>query len=832
MKKLTLILSMMIALIGINANAAVYIVGDAPFAGWHTNTGTPMVENADGTWSYTATIENKNVYFSFCDGFTENDGDWSNFVQFRYGPTADGQNVTSDGNWVATQHAGNAYKFYGNGEYVFTFDYNGGSPRFKVEGYVPTVEITTYTVTSDLDNWSGNNADYDMTLANGVYTWSGQNIELTAGTFEYKVVGNHDWGFEWPQGYGNNFTEEVAKHGYYNITITFDPATGESVCELTLVQEIEDPIIENHTYTVAGNNTTLFGSEWDPTDTNNDMTLANGLYTWTKEDVELTAGTIEFKVVMDHDWNNGANAWPSENYVGYIESNGNYDVKITFNEETKEIVFTATPVVVTEDFYTVAGAPEAIFGAEWSPSYAANNMTLVEGLYTWTKEDVELTAGTAIEFKVVKNGAWTNPSYPADNYIINIAEDGTYDLVITYNPENDEVIGVANKQGGEPVEMVYTVVGPEAIFGTNWDATDANNDMVLNAETGLYTWTADSVELTTAGFGFKVVGNHDWANEWPQGYDNNWIVNIAENGMYNLVITFNAETGEINCVATLVEGGEPTEITAYTVVGPEAIFGTDWDATDTNNDMVLAEGVYTWNKENVELNGSFGFKVVGNHDYAVYEWPMGFDNNWVAYVEEPGIYNIAITFDPEAADSARIACTLTKVEAIEMVYTVAGPEAVFGTDWDVTDTNNDMVLDEATGLYTWTKNGVDLTESFGFKVVGNHTWANEWPQGYDNNWIVNIEEAGKYDLVITFNAQTGEINCTATKVVEPAFELGDVNHSYGVDIEDVTLLINKVLGSTPDNFFPEQANCNGDAAGSIDIEDVTALINRVLSGTW
>ena len=67
---------------------------------------------------------------------------------------------------------------------------------------------------------------------------------------------------------------------------------------------------------------------------------------------------------------------------------------------------------------------------------------------------------------------------------------------------------------------------------------------------------------------------------------------------------------------------------------------------------------------------------------------------------------------------------------------------------------------------------------------------------------------------------------------QPTFENGDVNHSGSVDIEDVTALINRVLGSEPENFFPEQANCNGDAEGAIDIEDVTALINRVLNGNW
>ena len=67
---------------------------------------------------------------------------------------------------------------------------------------------------------------------------------------------------------------------------------------------------------------------------------------------------------------------------------------------------------------------------------------------------------------------------------------------------------------------------------------------------------------------------------------------------------------------------------------------------------------------------------------------------------------------------------------------------------------------------------------------------------------------------------------------QPAYELGDVDHSEGVDIDDVTILINKVLGNAPANYFPEQANCNGDAEGMVDIDDVTALIKRVLTGAW
>jgi hypothetical protein len=83
--------------------------------------------------------------------------------------------------------------------------------------------------------------------------------------------------------------------------------------------------------------------------------------------------------------------------------------------------------------------------------------------------------------------------------------------------------------------------------------------------------------------------------------------------------------------------------------------------------------------------------------------------------------------------------------------------------------------------------------------------------------------SGDYELVLDKNAMTLTIH---------RWELGDVNHSKGVDIEDVTILINRVLGNPAEVFYPNQANCTLDETGSIDIEDVTALITRVLNGSW
>ena len=61
---------------------------------------------------------------------------------------------------------------------------------------------------------------------------------------------------------------------------------------------------------------------------------------------------------------------------------------------------------------------------------------------------------------------------------------------------------------------------------------------------------------------------------------------------------------------------------------------------------------------------------------------------------------------------------------------------------------------------------------------------------------------------------------------------GDVDGNGEVDINDVTLLIDVVLGKNVE-YDATAADCNiEEGDGSIDINDVTALIGRVLTGNW
>lgn len=58
--------------------------------------------------------------------------------------------------------------------------------------------------------------------------------------------------------------------------------------------------------------------------------------------------------------------------------------------------------------------------------------------------------------------------------------------------------------------------------------------------------------------------------------------------------------------------------------------------------------------------------------------------------------------------------------------------------------------------------------------------------------------------------------------------LGDVNEDGSIDVNDVTTLINYILGKNPPVFNPIAANVNGDEG--INVNDVTAIINLILSG--
>ena len=86
------------------------------------------------------------------------------------------------------------------------------------------------------------------------------------------------------------------------------------------------------------------------------------------------------------------------------------------------------------------------------------------------------------------------------------------------------------------------------------------------------------------------------------------------------------------------------------------------------------------------------------------------------------------------------------------------------------------------------------------------------------------------DNVIASNAAQLQIVLDENAEDAPGFLLGDVNRDGAVNIKDVTMLIDYLLGIENPDFDTDAADCKTD--GAINIGDVTKLIDYLLYQTW
>ena len=323
------------------------------------------------------------------------------------------------------------------------------------------------------------------------------------------------------------------------------------------------------TWTVAGEPAALFGTTWAPSLTANDMTSTDGVnYTWSKENVELTAGIAQFKVVKDHSWDN--TAYPSSNYELNIPSNGTYNVTITFNSDTKAVDATATAVQTTPDVYCVRGNNADIFGNDpWNNS--DNVMTTTdETNYTWTSTgQATLSADDVVEFKVVKNGSEWIGDNNGNNITCTATQNGIYTLTVNYTTGGTPT-GTLNLK--ETIPDRYYVVGePSEVFPSGWSIGD---QQLMTASGTTWSWTKSPVNLAAdATIAFKVKKKSGNTETWiPEGAN---ITVAPKFGAGNYALTIN-----------YVEGETPTAtLTPLFVTTP--VFSPAPGTYDSNQDVTI-----------------------------------------------------------------------------------------------------------------------------------------------------------------------------------------------------------------------------------------------------
>ena len=131
----------------------------------------------------------------------------------------------------------------------------------------------------------------------------------------------------------------------------------------------------------------------------------------------------------------------------------------------------------------------------------------------------------------------------------------------------------------------------------------------------------------------------------------------------------------------------------------------------------------------------------------------------------------------------------------EVVYSVAGSKALLGAEWNEAE-GNEMTLDPKDGLYKLLCADVTLAgdTEYKFKIVTNHDWSN--PNYPDQDKVLTVDKDGKYDVTITFNADTKDVAYVAefkgSAVVEKHYlivgEKAVANGEYWNNAADINLL--------------------------------------------
>lgn len=196
----------------------------------------------------------------------------------------------------------------------------------------------------------------------------------------------------------------------------------------------------------------------------------------------------------------------------------------------------------------------------------------------------------------------------------------------------------------------------------------------------------------------------------------------------------------------------------WSVLGSQALFGSNWDVESTDNELSTKDGVtYTLVKENLTLEAgtNYEYKVLKDHDG---NWTVNYGadgilggNNIILTVSETAIYKVTFTFNSQThIISAESEKTGDITGPVTHTYSVCG---TINGEWNV---DTDMTKN-ANGLYEAVFTDVKAG-TYEFKVKVDHDWSPAYPS---QNYQLSVDTDGS-TVTITFNEETHAVNATVT----------------------------------------------------------------------
>ena len=400
----------------------------------------------------------------------------------------------------------------------------------------------------------------------------------------------------------------------------------------------------------------------------------------------------------------------------------------TFTNEQSLVKFTildaANSSLLDVESLTISAASGKLVKSYAVSSYA----------YTPVYGDIVITPSAATsEFYV----ALRNNSGAADTYTLTakLNQFKNYTFVksgVTFANGHYKAVNVKMTEESE----IYTVAGNlTEVFGSSWNPDDANNDMAKQSD-GTYRKTYELNGNEVGPIKFKVVKNRDWSSAWPSS---DYVINTVTKG--TLVITFDPSNGAVNGYI---------ESEAFTIAGDDTtIFGTDWDPSNTDNDMVKQDDGTFLKNYTITSSVNIQFKVAQDHAWTN-SWgdANSLSGNYEYSIPHAG--TLHISFDPATGD---IDAWMDDIR-----YTIAGGF----NGWDVTA---DPMIKQADGTYKCEVSvPAGMSTSFEYKaVLGETTWIGD-PSNGGNNYAISLGDLGATVLIFTYTPATNTLTAEEQQV--------------------------------------------------------------------
>ena len=486
------------------------------------------------------------------------------------------------------------------GDYTVTIT-GKGNYAGSIENNFSIVVPTGYYLVGDMNGW---NLESTYQLAENTVT-SGEyyinNVELSSDQ-GFKVVSTDDGKTKnvyYPDGMGNDYV--ISAGGTYNIYFRPNYDGGEDwYMECIYVADVTP----EDTYTVVGNNTAIFGGdyEWAILDANL-MTLGNDGKYQKAYTVSQAYNDVQLKVVKNGDvWIGDAN----DNNVEFnLTDAGTFTV--VFDPETNGVSVTGEIVEEITGFgnYTVYavgnGEGNWLNGAAWDPGYVENEMTEVsENVWQITYENVPDGFERQVKFAIdgawthnfsgtfEDSGVWSDAVYNGGNITFDTDDDCTVTLTLDLSSfDFDTKLGAQFKidivYGETPVtETVEVTLAPTG-YGTYY-----NSGKMVTLPTGVVAYAVSDVTGDQPTYVEIADGDSETNNTVPASTAMLLYCDATQNITLTLTESQDSYSGTnllhgSDVQTTTTGGGDGAKyykLTYGSVSGHGSIFGWYWGADD------------------------------------------------------------------------------------------------------------------------------------------------------------------------------------------------------------------------------------------------------------